>query len=201
MKILVIGASGTIGKALVKLLQQDGHEVIESSRNSQLPVDIENWNSIENLYRKVGPFDSIICTAGGVAFGNVEGLSETDFNYSATSKMLGQVGVTKLALPYLNPNGSIILSGGMLAYKPWPGTSAVAMVNAAVEGFVKAAAKELSEGRRILVVHPPHVAETAASKGMDTSNCPSASEVAATYIDAMKSQKNGEPVFVGKFVP
>ncbi len=55
-------------------------------------------------------------------------------------------------------------------------TSMITMVNAGLEGFVKAAALDLTEGRRIVIVHPPWVAETAAALGMDAAPWPNAAK-------------------------
>ncbi|MHB1921871.1 MAG: hypothetical protein ACYCOO_06500 [Chitinophagaceae bacterium] len=48
----------------------------------------------------------------------------------------------------------------MLAYSPLPQTAMITIVNAGLEGFTKAAALDLTDGRRILIVHPSWVAES-----------------------------------------
>ena len=77
----------------------------------------------------------------------------------------------------------------------------IAMVNAGLEGFPMALALEITEGGRIVIVHPPWVAETAAKIGMDPAPWPHAAETAKTYLEALEGSKNGEPVFVKGFVP
>ena len=101
----------------------------------------------------------------------------------------------------LRPGGVFIITGGILAYSPMPQTSLIAMVNAGLEGFARATALELTEGRRIVVVHPTWVAETAAKFGMDPTPWPDAVKTANTYLEAMEGTKNGEPVFVKGYVP
>ncbi len=101
----------------------------------------------------------------------------------------------------LRPNGVFVITGGMLAYSPWPQTSMVTLINAGLEGFVKAAALDLTEGRRIVIVHPPWVAETAAASGMDASPWPNAAKTAEAYLQAIEGNKNGAPVFVEGYEP
>ncbi len=70
------------------------------------------------------------------------------------------------------------------------------MVNAALEGFIKALALELTEGHRILVVHPPLVKETAQAMGMDDSQSPTALEVAQAYLEGLENNETGVAVYV-----
>ena len=54
MKILIIGATGTIGKHIAAALQKD-HEVIKAgSKRADIQVDILSIESIENFYKKAG---------------------------------------------------------------------------------------------------------------------------------------------------
>lgn len=89
----------------------------------------------------------------------------------------------------------------MLAYTPWPQTSMIAMVNAGLEGFVKAAALELTEGKRVVIVHPPLVAESATALGMDATPWPIAASVAETYLKAIEGNESGVAVFVEGYKP
>ena len=69
IKILVIGATGAVGKAVVNELAQR-HEVIQASRSSvTYPVDITQAASIEALFKKTGKIDAIVATVGSVQIG------------------------------------------------------------------------------------------------------------------------------------
>jgi dTDP-4-dehydrorhamnose reductase len=61
-KILVIGASGLIGKDVVKTLGES--ECIRASRSSDERVDISDPKSLAALFERVGELDGIICTGG-----------------------------------------------------------------------------------------------------------------------------------------
>jgi len=75
------------------------------------------------------------------------------------------------------------------------------MVNSGLDGFARAAALDLTEGRRIVIVHPPWVAETAEAIGMDASVWPNAAKVAEAYLAAIEGNSNGQPVFVEGYRP
>lgn len=64
MKIIIVGASGTMGTYLSNAFEKE-HEIVRADRNStDVQVDITSPASIENMYRKAGTFDALICTAG-----------------------------------------------------------------------------------------------------------------------------------------
>ena len=70
-KIVVIGASGTLGRAVVAELEQGGaHEIIRVGRTQgEHQVDITNADSVAALFDKVGRVDAIVSTAGNLFFG------------------------------------------------------------------------------------------------------------------------------------
>lgn len=201
MRIVVLGASGTIGKAVSDLLKSKGHEVIAASRSTEPPVDIVDPATIDSFYEQIGEIDAIVSVAGDAAFVALDKLTDEQIQLSVNSKLLGQINMVRKGLPKLRPNGVAVITGGFLAYSPAPQTSMITMVNAGLEGFAKAAALDLTEGRRIVIVHPPWVAETAAQLGMDPSPWPNAAKTAEAYLDAIEGTQHGEPVFVEGYAP
>jgi hypothetical protein len=89
---------------------------------------------------------------------------------------MGQVWLARIAKDHLPDGGSITLTTGILAMQPMPGSASISMVNAGLEGFVRAAALQMPRNSRINAVSPPWVKETMVKLGMDpTSNqlsCP-----------------------------
>ena len=104
-------------------------------------------------------------------------------------------------LSNLRPGGVFVLTGGMMAYSPWPQTSAISMVNAGLEGFVRGAALDLQDDRRIVIVHPPLVRESAVQMGMDGAPYPLAEKVAEAYLTAVEGKDTGQPLFVEGYGP
>ena len=152
MKILLIGASGTIGKHVTAKLSQK-HEVITAGRHSgAIQVEIANSDSIEAMYKKVGEIDALVNICGEAKWAPFSALSEADYYIGLRSKLMGQVNLVRIGMDYVKSNGSFTLSTGILADDPVPNTTSAAMVNGGIHSFVQAAALEMTEGRRINVV-------------------------------------------------
>ena len=201
MKALVVGSNGTIGKAVTQLLKEKGMEVIEASRSGNPALDITDNSGMDAFFAKLGPVDVIVSAAGDAAFVSLDKITDNDIQLSVNSKLLGQVNLVRKGLPNLRPGGVFVITGGILAYSPMPQTSLISMVNAGLEGFARAVALELTEGRRVVVVHPAWVAETASKIGMDPAPWPNAEKTATAYLEAIEGTSNGEPVFVKGYTP
>lgn len=64
MKVVVIGATGTIGRAVVQAIG-NRHEVIPVSfSKSVIKVDIADKTSITRMFERTGRVDAVISTAG-----------------------------------------------------------------------------------------------------------------------------------------
>ncbi|HVP17483.1 MAG TPA: short chain dehydrogenase, partial [Spirochaetia bacterium] len=157
MKILVIGATGTIGKAVADALAQRGHKVIGASRKSAARVDIEDATTLKAFFDGKKDVDAVVCCAGGAGWGPLGNLTDDDFALSLRYKLMGQVNVVRVAKDKVKDGGSITVTSGILATKPMPGSAAVSLVNAGLEGFVRAAGLEMTRGVRVNVVSPPWV--------------------------------------------
>jgi NAD(P)-dependent dehydrogenase (short-subunit alcohol dehydrogenase family) len=201
MNVLLIGASGTIGKAVDHLFTEQGFTLIGASRSTQPGVDFTNLASIDAFYEPIGELDAILLIGGDAAFGPLDQLTESQLEQTVSSKLMGQLNMARRGIARLRPNGVLVMTGGMLAYTPWPGTSLVAMVNAGLEGFVRAAALEMTQDRRLVIVHPPLVAETAGLFGLDGTHYSTAATVARAYLEAVESGQNGTAVFVSGYAP
>jgi NAD(P)-dependent dehydrogenase (short-subunit alcohol dehydrogenase family) len=192
MRILLIGATGTIGRAVAAALG-NRHEVIPASRHkAHEKVDISDPQSIRDLFSRVGRVDAIVSAAGQAAFKPLAELTDADFAFSIDNKLMGQVNVARFGLQSLNDNGSVTLTSGILAQQPAPGTAAISMVNAGLEGFTRAAALEAPRGIRVNVVSPPWVAETLQAMGRPTTGGLPAAIVARSYVESVEGQMTGQ---------
>lgn len=160
MKIIVIGAAGTIGRAVVEQLATR-HEVVTAGRNSGAErVDMSDIASVRALFERVGKVDAVIVAAGGVHFGPLADMTPAQFGIGIKDKLMGQINVALAAQHHLNDGGSITLTSGVLADDPIRyGVNATA-VNGAVEAFARAAALELPRGIRINVISPSVLEES-----------------------------------------
>jgi NAD(P)-dependent dehydrogenase (short-subunit alcohol dehydrogenase family) len=191
MKIIVVGASGTIGAAVAQALTAQRHEVIGVSRHSSPGVDIDDAASIQRLFGTVSGVDAVVCCAGNATFGPLTKLSDADFELGLRSKLMGQVALARIAMTHLREAGSITLTSGILATQPMPGSASVSLVNAGLDGFVRAAALEMPRRLRINVVSPPWVKETMVKLGMDPEPGLAASAVAQAYVRSVEGDQQG----------
>jgi NADP-dependent 3-hydroxy acid dehydrogenase YdfG len=166
MKIVLIGANGTIGELVQTAIAGAGHEIVKVGRKSgDFQVDIESRESIRQLYQVVGSFDAVAVAAGEVAFAPLPQLTAENWQFSLGSKLLGQISLVQEAIPFINERGSFTLVSGVLNEDPIFAGVAGATVSGALEGFVRAAAVELPKGLRINVVSPTILKESEAQFG------------------------------------
>ena len=191
MRILVIGATGTIGRAVVAALSA-GHEIIPaSSRSTAIKVDIADPASIRQMYRSVGKLDAVVCAAGQAKFAPLAQLADVDFRFSLDNKLMGQVNVVRLGFEHVADGGSFTVTTGILAQAPMVGSAAISLVNAGLEGFIRAAALEAPRRIRVNAVSPPWVVETLQQLKMDTSQGLPAKTVARTYVQSVTGAESG----------
>ncbi|MEL7542873.1 MAG: short chain dehydrogenase [Pseudomonadota bacterium] len=154
MKIILIGASGDIGRAAHEALAPR-HEVITAGRNSgDIRVDIENGASIDQMYRETGTIDAVISTVGTVHFGPLETFTREQMMVGLRNKVMGQIDVVLRGLDSVRDGGSFTLTSGVLDRDPVRQGIGAATANAALTGFVTGAAIELPRGLRANVVSP-----------------------------------------------
>ncbi|MDB5142302.1 MAG: short chain dehydrogenase [Mucilaginibacter sp.] len=160
MKILIIGASGIIGKAIYDALGVE-HKVFAAHRSSvEYPVDTTDPQSIKLLLERLPKLDAVVNAAGSAPFKGFDLLTEDDYYTGIKDKLMGQVNLVHIAKDYLTSNGSITLTTGILADYPEPGSTALALVNGALHSFVLAAAPAIKNGIRLNAISPGAVEGT-----------------------------------------
>jgi len=152
MRILIIGGNGTIGNKVSSYFKKENDVIIAGRTSGDVNVDISNSKSIKDMFHKIGKVDAIVCIAGEAKWANFKDLTEEDYYVGLKSKLMGQVNLVRIGQDYLNTNGSITLSTGILADDPVLKTASAAMVNGGIHSFTQAAALELSIGTRLNAV-------------------------------------------------
>jgi NAD(P)-dependent dehydrogenase (short-subunit alcohol dehydrogenase family) len=165
MKVVVIGASGTVGKAVVEELGKRHDIVTMGTGSGQYRADIADIAQVRAAFEQIGKVDAVVVAAGSLHFAPLADFTPEQFYVGLNSKLMGQVNVALGARDYLNDSGSITLTSGIVAEQPIRNGASATMVNAAVEGFVRAAAIELPRGLRINVVSPTVLEESIGSYG------------------------------------
>ena len=159
MRILVVGAAGTIGQAVVAELEQR-HEVVSAGRTSgAVRLDITVSASIRSAFENFGSVDAVVSAAGVVKFAPFAEMSTDDYTLGLEDKLMGQVNLVLIGRDYVAEGGSFTLTSGVLESDPIVAGSSASMVNGALNSFVRAAAIEMPRGQRINIVSPGVIEE------------------------------------------
>lgn len=153
MRVIILGATGTIGGAIGGALEER-HQVVGSSRHSEHRADLASEESLRALLDVHTPFDAVICAAGETPFAPLASLDADALVEGLHIKLHGQISLARLAFELISDGGSVTLTSGVLNHRPIAGSACAAIANGALEGYVRAAAKEAPRGVRINLVSP-----------------------------------------------
>ena len=198
MKIVVIGATGTIGKAVVDALA-GRHEVIKvGKRGGDRQVDITDSESIRRLFEQIGRFDALVSAAGKVHFGELSAMTEKEMAVGLKDKLMGQVNLVLIGQDHVNDQGSFTLTSGLLSHDPIRYGASASLVNGAIDAFVRAAAIELPRGVRINAISPGLLTESLGAYGdyFRGHETVPASRVANAYVKSVEGRLTGRVIDV-----
>lgn len=193
-KILIIGGNGIIGKTLVAHFCKNNEIIIAGRTSGNVRVDIADSSSIESMFKEIGKVDAIICVAGEAKWADFSQLTENDYYIGLRSKLMGQVNLVRIGQKYLNLDGSITLSTGILADAPVIKTASAAMVNGGIHSFVKAVVLEIKNGIRVNVVSSGMVEDAYEKykKYFPGHNPIPMKKVLNGYVRSVEGKNNGE---------
>jgi NAD(P)-dependent dehydrogenase (short-subunit alcohol dehydrogenase family) len=199
MRVLVVGATGTIGQAVADALS-DRHEVLKvGHRSGDLRVDITETASIERLFASVGRVDALVSAAGSIHVGPFAEMTEEQMRIGVMNKLLGQINLARLAIGMLSDGGSITLSSGLASRAHRPGWAVLSAINAGLEAFGRSAATDVPRGIRVNVVSPGFVLETVARRpGARIEAAIPAAEVARAYVRSVEGGETGAVLDAGR---
>ena len=160
-KVVVIGGASGVGFAVAAAALESGAAVVVGSSQTQRieaaaeklgrgaegrTVDVKDDASVAAFFDAVGRFDHLVFTAGdwGHMFGPTQDLDIEASKTRMEVRFWGAARAAKHALPYLAPDGSITLTGGMLAHRPMPGAPLVTASANATEGLALGLARDLA---------------------------------------------------------
>jgi NAD(P)-dependent dehydrogenase (short-subunit alcohol dehydrogenase family) len=170
-KIVIIGGSSGIGRAVAEAMAGLGADVIVASRSpdrldlaeravvSRFPgariqtvvADISQEDDVQRLFKMAGPVDHVVLTAADAAgaYQRIKNFDLTAARNLIDTKLAGALLVAKHA----DVGGSLTFTSGIAACRPAVGGSVVAAVNGALESLAYALAIELVPVR-VNVVSP-----------------------------------------------
>ena len=194
MRILLIGATGTIGSAIAAELGGRHDLILASRQNAPEKVDIADPDAVRALFARIGRVDAVVSAAGRAVFKPLADLTDDDMALSLRSKLMGQVNLYRYGLDSVTDGGSFTLTAGYFARTPIPGSACGSLVNAALEGFGRAAALEAPRGIRVNIVSPGWVAETLVKVGRPPDTGIPAKALARYYAQCVEGTATGQTI-------
>ncbi|MBC9731319.1 short chain dehydrogenase [Streptomyces sp. TRM68367] len=194
MKILLIGATGTLGTAVHTTLTARGHELLTVGRTGgNLRYDITDPAQTTELYERAGRVDAVVSAAGSVPYKPVTEMTPEDYLSAFHGKALSQIELVRQGIPRIAERGSFTLITGVLTREPIPTGTAASMANGAVEAFVRAAAIEIAP-QRINAVSPTVFTESLAKYGDFFPGMPPVdlADVAQAYVRSVEGAQTGQ---------
>ena len=198
MRILVVGAEGTVGRTAVAELGRR-HEIVKAGRSSgDVRADIADEAQVRAMFEKLGKVDAIVSAAGHVHFGPLATMTGEQFKQGLLDKLLGQVNLALIGQHYLNDGGSITLVSGVVNRDPIRQGANSATVDGAIDAFVVAAAIEMPRGIRINAVSPGLLEESAKKyEGFFPGHEPvSSARVGLAFAKSVEGALTGEVIIV-----
>lgn len=200
MNILIVGGTGRIGKAVAEELKKRHTVITTGFRGGDIQVDIASPVSILNMYKSIDTrLDAVIATTGKTPFVALSQITEAHYRVGLDHKLMGQVNLVLNGLPFIAAGGSFTLTSGILNHDPIVSGTSSAMVNGALEGFVKNSAIEMPKGIRINLVSPTVISEAMDIYGAYFRGFKSVSvaEAALAYSKSVEGAQTGQVYRVG----
>ncbi len=188
MKIVIVGASGKIGREVDRALRMH-HEIIKvGARSGDLQCDYTDPVSIDQAFDAIGIHDALVCVAGSDStFSDFDELTDDDYRYGFERKFLGQVRLLRQGMSYISDGGSFTFSTGFLSHYPNRFSIATGPLNAAVDTFVANTAPLLPRNVRINAVSPAPIIEP----GQEREGVVTAARCAQFYVNAIEGDMTG----------
>ncbi|HEX2031579.1 MAG TPA: SDR family oxidoreductase [Actinomycetota bacterium] len=163
--VVIAGTMG-LGRAVAEHLARDRHVWI-SSRDAEraevaaeeiggatgLALDLSKPEDIAGNLAPVGPVRHLVLAAGERDYNTVRRYDLTTARRLVVAKIVGYTAVVHTLAPRLDPEGAIVLFGGLAKERPYPGSTSISTVNEAVSGMVRTLARELAP-IRVNGIHP-----------------------------------------------
>jgi NAD(P)-dependent dehydrogenase (short-subunit alcohol dehydrogenase family) len=198
MRVLVIGAKGSVGQTAVHALQ-DRNEIIAVGRShGDIRVDVEDVESIRAMYEQAGKVDAVVIAIGHGHFGNVADMTGELWMKGILHKVLPQVNVVLEGIQHVNDNGSFTMTTGVLNRDPIAGGASAAAANGAIDSFVFGASVDMPRGIRINSVSPGVLQNSMDRyEGLFPGHEPVSSErVGLAYVKCVEGVITGQTVIV-----
>jgi len=194
MRIVLVGATGTIGSAVGGALRDRGHDLVTVGRSAgDLRLDVTDPADVSRIFDEAGPLDAVVCAAGGVPYKRLTEMAPEDYLSAYRGKVASQVELVRQGTSRIAARGSFTLITGVLSREPIVTGSAAAVANGAVESFVLAAALEIAP-QRVNAVSPTVLTESLDQYGDVFPGYPpvDSADVARAYVRSVEGAETGK---------
>ncbi len=176
-RILVVGASGGIGKATADAFEKAGAQVFCPDQET---LDIIDDGSVAAFFAAQDVFDHVVVAAAKTKTGPVSKLALTDAQAAMNSKFFGAYRVARAAK--VRDGGSITFVSGFLSQRPSASSVLQGAINAALEALARGLALERAPVRINTV--SPGLVDTPLYAGMSDTERQAMFEKAAARLPA-----------------
>lgn len=179
-RVLIVGGTSGIARALAESLVDDGATVFLAGRDPErvrdslaqtlhdrvetVRIDLGDEASITAAAEDLGPLDFVVSVAAAHANGPVAGLERDAVTMAFDAKVVGPLLLAKHLAGSIRHGGGFVFLSGVAAWKPAPGLSVMATTNGAVAFLAEALAVELAPVRVVAV--SPGIIDSGAWDGM-----------------------------------
>lgn len=175
-RVLVPGGTGGVGEGVVRAYLAAGADVVVPTRSqeraaefrrvlgdaatSRLHLVVHDYTTFAaaeelavEMERRLGGIDDVVAPVGGFWGGKrLTEIGEADWQSAFTGLATAHAAVMRAFLPRLNARGAYLLTVGMSAVTPVPGSGLVSMEQAAVAMMQQVLAAELAGKQRVFAL-------------------------------------------------
>ncbi len=188
MKVILVGASGKIGRGVDRAVSADHRVVRVGLVDGDVQCDYTDPESVRSMFAAVGSYDALVSAVGADSrFLPFEELADDDFRYGFERKFLSQIRLMKLGQPTIRDGGSFTLTSGFLSHYSYRKGIATGPFNSALETYVEHTARFWPRGVRVNVVSPGPVVEP----GHERRGAVTAEQCAEAYVRAIEGTMSG----------
>jgi 2-C-methyl-D-erythritol 4-phosphate cytidylyltransferase len=202
-KILVVGGTNGIGKAIAEAAEAQG--AIVEVAGSSTGLDVRDYLAVETFTRaaaaRMGGLDHVVCTAGVLRIGSLADTEPASFAEVVDVNLTGSLNVARAAYPHLRVSrGSITFFASSSFTRGRPDYVPYSASKAAVVNMTQGLADEWQpDGIRVNAVSPERTdtpMRRAAFPSEDTTGMLGAIDVALATLRLLRSDLTGQVVDV-----
>jgi cyclic-di-GMP-binding biofilm dispersal mediator protein len=172
-RVLLVGASGGIGRPLAAALAGRGAHLARASRDSSridhigvgvqhaFAFDLADAAAAQPLVvaaaEALGGLDGVVCCAGAVAFGPLDEIPADVLHEIVAVDLVGPLMLARAAIPVLARGGFILNVSGVIAELPTAGLVSYSAAKSGISAGFRALAREVRpRGVSVIDARPPH---------------------------------------------